>query len=664
MASPVNALICALIATAFWSLVGYALGCRFVPRVLAIGAAPVIVWSVHSAATLPIHLLFGFSPSLVAGIAAVCVLVAGFSLSQPRPAEETKPARTIPVWAFAAAAAIALVPAATILPKSSGGSVWLADAIFDHAKIAILDAMARLGLPPVNPVIGKAGAAGGLAYYYLWHFSAAEIALVTTRSGWEADVGLTWFTAFASLTLMMALAVWLSKRGIAAIFVAALAAAGSLWVPLSWIFQVKNFATVLAPPIGMGGWLFQATWAPQHLMAASCVVTALLLLTRYALRQSLVLLVTIALLVVAGFESSAFVGGIAFAVGGLVAAPIVLGAVRPQSQLGFLGGLAIAALLVVCLFAPFVRDQLAAIVARGGAEPIAISPYRVFGGQVPDWLRHVLDVPGYWLIILPIELPATFIAGAIALAVALRSAMSGGERLVIKVFACLATGGLVVSWLLASRFGTNNDLGLRAILLAEVVFIVMTAAGMAGLQGKSGQKSWRAPIMAAALGGLALGMPDFILTIRDNVVASPQPPDAKVFAETPELWSAARRYAGPAARVANNPRFLADLTPWPINISWALLADRSSCFAGREMAIALAPLPSERRAEIDAEFLRVFDGVGTPNDVHDLATKFGCDVVLLVPQDKAWDHDPFAAGPDYRLAETRESRWRIYVREK
>ena len=523
--------------------------------------------------------------------------------------------------------------------------------------------MARLGLPPVNPVIGEAGAWSGLAYYYLWHFSAAEIALVTTRSGWEADVGLTWFTAFASLTLMMGLAVWLSKRGIAAIFVVALATAGSLWVPLSWIFQVKSFAPVLAPPIGMGGWLFQATWAPQHLMAASCVVTALLLLTRYALRQAPALVVTIALLVVAGFESSTFAGGIAFAVGGLVASPMLLSAVHPQRRLGFLGGLAIAALLVVCLITPFVRDQLAAIAARGGARPIAISPYRVFGGQFPDWLCHILDVPGYWLIILPIELPATFIAGIIAFAAALRSVMPGGERLVIKVFACLAAAGLVVSWLLASTLGTNNDLGLRAILLAEVVLIIVTAAGMAGLQSKPGQ-SWRAPIMATALGGLALGVPDFILTIRDNVVASAQPPDAKVFAETPDLWSAARRYAGPAARVANNPRFLADLTPWPVNISWALLADRSSCFAGREMAIALAPLPPERRAEIDAEFLRVFDGDGTSNDVHDLATKFGCDVVLLVPQDKAWEHDPFAGGPDYRLAETREGRWRVYVREK
>jgi hypothetical protein len=660
MASPVNALVCALIATAFWSLLGYALGRRLVPRVLAIGAAPVVGWSVHSAATLPIYFLFGFSPLLVGGIGAICVLIACFSLSQPRLAGEIKPARIIPVWAFAAAAVVALLPAATVLPKSSGGAVWLADATFDHAKIAIVDAMARLGLPPVNPVFGEADASSGLAYYYLWHFSAAEIALVTSMSGWEADVGLTWFSAFASLSLMMGLAVWLSKRATAAIWVVALAAAGSLWVTLYGTFQAKTFAPILMPPTGMAGWLFQATWVPQHLMAASCVVAAMLLVTRYALQQDLALVVTIALLVAAGFESSAFVGGIAFAVAGLIAAPILLGEVDARRRLRFVGGLAIAALLVLCLIAPFVRDQLAAVHARGNAEPIVVSPYSVFGGQFPSWLRHVLDVPGYWLIILPVELPATFIAGMIAFAAALRSVMSRSERLATKVFACLAGAGLVVSWLFVSTLGENNDLGLRAILPADVVLIVVTAAGMAGLQGET----LRAPIMAAALAGLALSATDFVQTMRDNIVAPYGPPDAKIFAASPDLWAAVRRHAGPAARVANNPYFLADLTPWPVNISWALLADRSSCFAGREMAIAFAPLPPDRRSETDAEFLRVFDGRPAPDDVHDLATKYGCDVVVLVPQDKAWDRDPFAAGPDYRLAETREGRWRIYVRGK
>jgi hypothetical protein len=660
MASPGNALVCALIATAFWSLLGYALGRQLVPRVLAIGAAPVIGWSVHSAATLPIYFLFGFSPLLVAGIGTICALIACFSLSQPRPAGEIEPARIIPVWAFAAAAVVALLPAATILPKSSGDAVWLADATFDHAKIAIADAMARLGLPPVNPVFGEADASSGLAYYYLWHFSVAEIVLVTSMTGWEADVGLTWFTAFASLSLMMGLAVWLSKRTTAAIWVVVLATAGSLWTTLYWTFQAKTFAPILMPPTGMAGWHFQATWVPQHLMAASCVVAAMLLVTRYALQQDLALVVTIALLVVAGFESSAFVGGITFAVAGLFATPILLSEVDARRRLRFVGGLAIAALLVLCLIAPFVRDQLVAVHARGNAVPIVVSPYSVLGSQFPSWLRHVLDVPGYWLIILPVELPATFMAGMITFAAALRSVMPRTERLAIKAFACLAGASLVVSWLFVSTLGENNDLGLRAILPAVVVLIVMSAAGMAGLQGKA----VRAPIMAAALAGLALSAPDFVQTMRDNIVAPHRPPDAKIFAESPDLWVAVRRHTGPAARVANNPYFLADLTPWPVNISWALLADRSSCFAGREMAIAFAPLPPNRRTEIDAKFLRVFDGQGAPDDIHDLATKYGCDVVVLVPQDKAWDRDPFAAGPDYRLAETREGRWRIYVKRK
>ena len=92
MASLSNAVVCALIATAFWSLIGYALARRLVPRVLALGAAPVIGWSVHSAVTLPIYLLFGFSPLVVIGVGSGCILVAGLSLVQPSAATETEPA--------------------------------------------------------------------------------------------------------------------------------------------------------------------------------------------------------------------------------------------------------------------------------------------------------------------------------------------------------------------------------------------------------------------------------------------------------------------------------------------------------------------------------------------------------------------------------------------
>ena len=407
----------------------------------------------------------------------------------------------------------------------------------------------------------------------------------------------------------------------------------------------------------MAGWLFQATWVPQHLMAASCVVTAMLLVARMTVRQSFTLILTLALVIVAGFESSTFVGGITFAITAMVAAPLVLAAVNPARRWRLQTALALAALLVVCLVAPFVLNQVAAVHARGGGAPIDVSHYRVFGEFLPSALRCMLDLPGYWLVILPVELPAVFVAGGIALIVMLRSASPRAEKLAVALLACLAGAGLTVSWLLVSTLGNNNDLGLRAIIPAEMVLIVSVAAAAAG----PAKGRLRIVVIAIALTGLVLSLPDMAKIIYDNTAGRPRP-GGVAFAQSPEMWAAVSRHAPAAARVANNPLFVSQLTPWPVNISWALLADRNSCFAGLDLALAYTSLASERRVAINAQFVRVFAGEGTADDVHAMATQYGCDVIVVAPTDKAWDHDPFAASADYRLAETRDGRWRIYVR--
>src|SRR5580704_19379732 len=157
MASPVNAALCALLATAFWSFLGYALARHLLPRTLAVGAAPVMGWAVHSAATLPIFLLIGFSPFAVVAVAVLCVAAGVATLKL---AAQADAAPAIPWRAFVAAAVLALVPAVAILPKIAPGAVHLADPIFDHSKIAMIDAMTRQGLPPVDPVFGAAGPHG------------------------------------------------------------------------------------------------------------------------------------------------------------------------------------------------------------------------------------------------------------------------------------------------------------------------------------------------------------------------------------------------------------------------------------------------------------------------------------------------------------------------
>jgi hypothetical protein len=650
MASPLNAVLCALAATAFWTVLGYALAREVLPRVVALGAASVVGWAVFSAASLPILTVVGFSQAAVIGLAALGLTLAGVSLVMRRLPADAALGPRIPLSAFAAAAVLALVPASAIIPKISAGAVHLADPIFDHSKIAVIDAMARQGLPPVNPVFG---AAGRLAYYYLWHFSAAELALVLRVTGWEADIALTWFTAFASLALMMGIAVWLSKRSAAAYLVVVLAATASLRASFSFLFGSRDLEPFLQQSNGFAGWLFQAAWVPQHLMSASCAIVAMMLVVHYAERQSALRLLALVLIVTAGFESSSYVGGVTFAVAALAAAPILFAAVDPSRRLRFGAGLAAAALLTVCLAAPFIHDQLVTVAARGGGNPIAFHPFEVLGDMFSPGLSRALDVPAFWLVLMPIEFPATFVAGAMAL-VAWRGAPAGREKTAVAVLATLAGVGLTISWLLVGTLGDNNDLGLRAVLPAAMVLIAAAAAGMILAR-------CRGLITATALAGCLLSLPDTVTMIRSNI-AGQAVPDDRSFAQSPELWAAVRRYAPPTARVANNPLYLQDLTPWPVNASWALLADRSSCFAGRELALAFASLPAERREAINAQFIRVFDGKAQPGDVDELAGKFGCDVVAVVPQDGAWTDDPFAASPDYRLAESRDGQWRIYLK--
>ncbi len=657
MASPINAAVCALAATVFWTLLGYAVGRRILPRALALGAAPVLGWAVHSAATLPILELIGFTPSAVIVIAIICTLVAAGSIAASHVKSGDAWQSAAMLWtcaATAAAAVLALAPAAAIVPKFSAGAVYLADPIFDHSKIAIIDAMARQGLPPVNPIFGAFGAKSSLAYYYLWHFSAAQLALPLGASGWEADIGLTWFTAFASLALMMGLAVWLARDVRAAFVVVILAVAGSLRATLGWISGAPDLAPFLAYPNGFAGWLFQSAWVPQHLMSASCVVTAMLLATGYALRPRIALLPVLALTVAAGFESSTYVGGVTFAIAALAATPVLsIAADRPR-RLRFAAAMALAAFLVVCLVAPFILNQLAAVAARHDPTPIVISPFEVLGDTFSDRLGRLLDLPAYWLIELPLEFPATFLAGTIAFAVALRSRLPRRMKTAIGVLGCLAGAGLCTSWLLASTLGSNNDLALRAVLPAALILIAGTAAAMTA-------SPRRALIAAVALVGFLPSLPDAVNVVRSDIEGH-DVPDAKIFARTPELWNAVRRYAGPADRVANNPLFLQDPMPWPVNMSWALLANRSSCFAGSELALAFAPLPVSRRQAIDKQFVRVFDGEGTTEDVRDMASEYGCDVVVVTAQDQAWSRDLFAATPYYRLAASRPDRWKIYIR--
>ncbi len=652
-----NVLLCALAALALSTVVGLPLSRLVVSdRAVALLLAPLAGWAGFSVLALPILTFAGFTRPAVGVLAGVAVLATTAVLLRSRSKGPAPPSdgRLILIAACAAAALVAVVPALSTWPKISASGMVLAEAMFDHSKVALIADMARHGLPPDNPFFDADGALPTLAYYYLWHFSAAFFALLVGASAWEADIALTWFTAWASLTLMMGLAVWLSGRRAAALLVLVLCFAASLRPVLALAFTPHFLARALSQQQSAHGWLFQASWVPQHLASAGCVVLAVLLLPRLAAPRGWPLVPVLAVFAAAAFESSTWVGGIILAASAAaIGIFLVLTAGTTQARAAFLAKAGVAALLAAILSFPFLHDEFVATAARQVGVPIAFRPFAVLGPLVPDAIRRLLDLPAYWAIMMVIEFPAIYFAGTAAMVGALagRGAARAERRIVIGL-ALLCAASFGIPWLFASTIA-NNDLGWRGVLPGILVLTAYAAAGLS---------RWlsTAPLAAAAaLACVVLAVPDGVRLLEQDAIGTPMP-SAPLLAQSPELWAAVRRHASPDERVGNNPLFLADSVRWPVNISWALFADRRSCFAGWELARAYVALPQAALDRINALFERVFAGDGSAADVHALATEYRCRVIALSASDGAWSRDPFAASPDYRLAEEKAGQWRIY----
>jgi hypothetical protein len=656
MASPSSAALCALLGLLLWTITGWVVARRLpLPGALALPIAPTLGWAVQNVVALTLSLAAGLSNWTMLG--AVGLVGAAALLMPPRPDREGEDTARIPSWFYAAAAVLALLPAAAVLPKFTAGGVLLSAPIFDHSKIALVAEIVRNGVPPINPIFAEAGTAPGVAYYYLWHFGAAQLARLTGASAWEADVASSWFTAFSSLSLMGGLAFHVSRRALAPFLVLLACCTGSLRPTLAFLLGQERLDQLLRPASGFAGWLFQTTWSPHHVAAAGCTLLSALLMACLAIQPSAFTTLVLALLVAAGFGSSIWVGGVTFALAGTAVALVLLWATEPDRRLRFLSHCLAAALVAVLLSVPLILEQAQAAGLRGGGAPIILRPARVLGPMLPDILRRILDLPAYWVILLVAEFPVIII-GAIAL---WRCGWPGGAEQGAgrpkRILAVLAAASLLCGWLLVSTAGENNDLGWRSILPAV---LILTAAAAGESSRWLARRSWAVALATAVI--VAAALPDAARVALGNVTGDPSP-SAAVFAETPVMWEAVRRHAAAEARIANNPRFMADVTPWAVNISWALLSNRRSCFAGNELALVFTFLPAERRSEISARFIRVFAGDGMETDLNALAETYGCDVVVVTSEDGAWLRDPFARTPQYQLAEVAPGRWRIYVKK-
>ncbi|MDY6992487.1 MAG: hypothetical protein SVR94_07755, partial [Pseudomonadota bacterium] len=217
----------------------------------------------------------------------------------------------------------ALIPTLHIMPFVDQNALFVDKHIYDHAKIALVDAIAREGLLPINPYYAPGGETILLNYYYSWHFLVSQLKLLLPISGWQAEVAMSWFTGFAVVGLLAALAIQITQKARAGFLLLLCAALGQPTASLYAHFNLEWKQWFAYPSEhGLELLLDQMMWVPQHVFSATAVVLVIFLVSRLLLTQRLQMhyIVIGGLTVATAFGASTWIGGI----GLLLASPIFL----------------------------------------------------------------------------------------------------------------------------------------------------------------------------------------------------------------------------------------------------------------------------------------------------------------------------------------------------
>jgi hypothetical protein len=577
------------------------------------------------------------------------------------------------------AALWAVIPTINIFPAVYQDGLFVNAPIFDHAKIAIVDAIAREGLLPINPYYAPNGEKILLIYYYTWHFLASQLKLLVGVTGWQAEVALNWFTGLATIGFLCALAIRLTRQARTGVFLLLLALTGPLADLLPWLLGPRWENWVGYPPgHGLELLWIQMSWVPQHVFSALSVVVLIFLITRVLSSNRLQLnyAVIAGLSAASAFGSSTWVGG----VGLTLSLPFLVMAagLLHLPRFHYINTLKVALLaVIVCiLFAlPPLISQASGPSLTHSELPFRLGLYTAtrFFNKEPYWgyIGHILL---FWLQFLPLNLGIVIILGGLTLLA--RSCLVLEER----IFQALSIGStlgflLVVQFVKSSIY--NNDLGWRAVLVPVMLSLVWSAIALADLISCQVTPTvkwrfnalfirWRPAILSMAIVGVTIGI---LSSVRLWQFPDPSyhQPDANTLAlhqgalRQQQAWAKVREYAGPTERVQANPDGYAAVTSWPATLPYALFADRAIAYANPEYTTVFA-YRYDRTKNIQQYQLiqNVFSAQPTEQALRTVRDTLKVKVLLVDKFDAVWHTDAIESSGFYQLV-YKEADFKIYV---
>ncbi len=571
----------------------------------------------------------------------------------------------------------AIIPTINIFPALYQDGLFVNDHIFDHAKVALIDAISREGMPPINPYYAPNGETIPLIYYYTWHFLASQIKLIANVTGWQAEVAFNWFTGFATISFLSALAIRITKKAITGFLLLLFALAGSPADLLPMLLGPRWENLIGYPPVhGLEVLWMQMSWVPQHVFSALALVVLLFVVTQVLTSK----IFQIRYAVIAGlcaataFGSSTWVGGIGF----LLVLPFIIGMSiwLRLPRCNYINALktGVLAIFVCVLFAlPLIISQASGPSLTESELPFGLGLYIATGLiSKESYLGYIIHMILFWLQFLPLNLGIIFILGCLSMFSRFSAILE--ERIFLSLSIGATFGFLLITQFIQSTFW-NNTFGWRVVLVPVMLLMIWSAIALTELvtynpikqwRPKIFIERWRMAIFTLVIIALTIGiLSSFRLWHWPN--PSYNPPNIEIlarhqgFLQQQEAWAKVREYSSPKDRVQANPDGYADLTPWPATLPYALFADRATAYANPEYATVFAYRYDQAEREQQYHLIQnIFSDHPNIESIRIAHDVLKIKVILVDKFDKVWNNDAIESSGLYNLV-YKTINFKIYV---
>ena len=595
----------------------------------------IAVWIVFS---IVAGLIFGYTKILLIFLAlgmAIFIYFRRNRLFFPRKAA---------YWAFLAGVSVfAFVVAYGIAPRLENGLIYFGDAVYDHVKVALVDSIAKNGLPPLNPWLAENGSPVLVVYYYALHAFAAQPVMLFGLNPYIADAALVIaFTIFIALAAQGAIALKISGGRYAVLIVLLL-----LTIPSDLSIYFDNilppsWKAAIFPDIFIGYWtsLGEFMWTSHHFFSAAIVVILIyflsLLLSEKDGAKSFGLSLLIGFMACAAFMTSVYAGILAlffFAV-----AMIFLYAIDKHFRKDFnfhFVYIAFAVVLSLVLSAAYIAYLFR---YQTGESPLAFGAIPSYGARfsvgILPTIKYLLS---FYFIYLPDKVGIYYILGIIALFLPFRK-----NRFVLFAKIEIAVAFILISFIHSTFY--SNDFGWSSIKPA-VLFMYIFASELVvkiydALHIKKKYFAYAFILLLIAVQTI----PIFQNPAEFYNINREDPELRSIYTKAIPGWDIVREHTDKNDMVLSNPSAFARLcyVGAPSDELWtnpffSLYAQRYTPLADKIFAKCYSEYFDQKK--IDIMFERItefFAGDPLQEDVDYVADQLKVKAILVTPADGLW----------------------------